>query len=212
MMRIALPLVIVTLYAVTALAGEQEGFINLLEGDGLDGWEVEAEKPVADDQWSVRDGVLSAKPGWSWLRTKKEYGDFVLRVEWRVPENGNSGVFVRVPELEPGQHPHEQGVEIQVLDDEGSDYAGKLKPWQYSGSIYGVIPATNAGYRRGEWNSYEITCRGNLIRVTMNGRQVAEADMSCEPSLDTRPRRGFIGLQNHGSPVEYRNILLKPLD
>jgi hypothetical protein len=64
----------------------------------------------------------------------------------------------------------------------------------------------------GEWNRYEITCKGNLVTVVFNGEKVAEGDMSKFPELDKRPRRGFIGLQNHSTGVEYRNIHIKVLD
>src|SRR5207244_4446986 len=118
----------------TALAlAEEAGFKPLFDGRTLDGWKVQAEKPVPDDQWTAKDGVLSAKSGTCWLSTTREYGDFVLRLKWRIPENGNSGVFIRVPVLAKGEQPHEKGIEIQVLDDNGSDYVGKLKPWQYTG-------------------------------------------------------------------------------
>jgi hypothetical protein len=136
----------------------------------------------------------------------------VLRVEWRVPANGNSGVFLRVPDLKAGEQPHMKGIEVQVLDDKGPEYAGKLKPWQYTGSIYGAAPAENSTYKGpGEWNSYEITCRGEKIEVAMNGSKVAAADASQLDVLKDRPRRGHIGLQNHGTGVEFRKVEIKVL-
>jgi hypothetical protein len=160
----------------------------------------------------VKEGVLTAKAGWSWLSTTKEYGDFVLRLSWRIPENGNSGVFLRVPVLAKGEQPHEKGIEIQVLDDKGSEYVGKLKPWQYTGSIYGAVPAENSTFRgAGEWNEYEITCQGERIEVKLNGKLVSAANVSEHKTLKPRPRRGFLGLQNHGSAVEYKDIQIKEL-
>jgi hypothetical protein len=141
------------------------------------------------------------------------YGDYVLKLQWRVPENGNSGIFLRVPELKPGQRPHEEGIEVQVLDDNGPQYKGKLQPYQYAGSIYGAVPAERTGYKgAGEWNAFEITCQGETIEVVMNGNKVATADVSKIDSLKSRPRRGYIGLQNHGSGVEYRNIAIRVLE
>lgn len=190
-------------------------FRPLFDGKSLDGWVVKGEpgKQAPTDEWLVKEGVLSAQPGASWLSTKEMVGDFVLRLEWRVPENGNSGVFLRVPDLKPGEQPYVQGIEIQILDDRGPEYAGKLKAWQYSGSIYGAVPAKESGYQgAGEWNRFEITCRGDKIVVVMNDRQVAEANVEESPELKSRPRRGTIGLQNHGTGVEFRKIEIKVLD
>jgi hypothetical protein len=174
---------------------------------------VNAQKPVTPDQWTIKDGVISAKPGWSWLGTTKPYGNFILRLEWRIPANGNSGVFVHVPELKSGEHPHEKGIEIQVLDNGGTEFAGKIKSWQHCGSIYGVVAATGDDYRGpGEWNRYEITARGDQLSVVFNGRKVAEANVAEEAALKDRPRTGFIGLQNHGTAVEFRNVEIKVLD
>ena len=206
-----------TLLPVCAVAQDKPGeFQPLLAGESLAGWVVKGEpgKPAPEGEWSLKDGVLTAKPGHSWLSTKKMYGDFVLKLEWRVPENGNSGVFIRVPDLKPGQQPYVEGIEIQVLDDAGPEYKGKLKPWQYAGSIYGAVAAENTGYKgKGEWNSLEVTCRGASIEVVMNGNKVAAADFDKIETMATRvPRRGYIGLQNHGTPVEYRNVGLKVLE
>ena len=74
------------------------------------------------------------------------------------------------------------------------------------------MPAKDSGYKgAGEWNRFEITCQGEKISVAMNGNHVAAADVAKIDTLSKRPRRGYIGLQNHGSGVEYRNIELKVL-
>jgi hypothetical protein len=64
----------------------------------------------------------------------------------------------------------------------------------------------------GEWNSYEIACKGDQIYVIYNGEKVVDADISKEPKMQTRPKKGFIGLQNHGSAVEFRKVMIKVLD
>jgi Domain of Unknown Function (DUF1080) len=200
---------------LVAAAQDQPGeFRPLFDGTSLDGWVVkgDAGKEAPQGEWLVKDGLLVAKPGHSWLSTKEMYGDFVLRLEWRVPVNGNSGVFLRVPDLKPGQQPYVEGIEIQVLDDRGPEYAGKLKPWQYAGSIYGVVAAENTSYKGpSQWNQLEITCRGETIEVVMNGHKAAAADVTKFAELKDRPRRGYVGLQNHGTPVEYRGIEIKLL-
>ena len=204
------------IWAVTTPARAEEkkdGFVPLFNGKDLSGWEIKEDKGGDKDQWTVKDGVLKAKTGQGWLGTTKQYGDYVLRVEWRVPENGNSGVYLRVPEGKLDKLPTFIGMEIQILDDDGPMYKGKLKDWQYSGSLYGVVPVSKRVYKGpNEWNTFEIACLGDKVTVVFNGEKVVEADMGKEPELMKRPRKGFIGLQNHGSPVEFRNIQIKALD
>jgi hypothetical protein len=193
-------------------ANAEEGFKPLFDGKTLTGWKVKAEKEAKADEWTAADGILKAKAGNSWLATEKEYGDYVLKLETRVPENGNSGIFIRVPELKAGEHPWVQGIEIQVLDDRGPQYAGKLKPWQYSGSLYGAVPADQSAFAgAGKWNAYEITCKGDLVTVALNGKEVARGSMAEIDVLKSRPRKGIIGLQNHGTDAEFRNLQIKEL-
>src|SRR5262249_34484099 len=117
-----------------------------------------------------------------------------------------------VPDVKSKVSPSQLGMEIQVLDDTGPAYKGKLKDWQYSGSLYGFVPPGKSVYKSGEWNRFEITCKGDLVSVVFNGEKIVDADMSKFPELDRRPRRGFIGLQNHSTGVEYRYIQIKVLD
>jgi hypothetical protein len=213
-MRLLIAAIPALFIASLAAADEPSEFRTLFDGKSLDGWVVKGEpgQDAPKDEWLVKDGMLTAKPGHSWLSTKEMYGDYVLRLEWRVPENGNSGVFIRVPDLKPGQQPYVEGMEIQVLDDKGPEYAGKLKAWQYAGSIYGAVAAENSGYKgAGEWNTMEITCKGDEVTVAMNGNKIATADVTKFEELKSRQRRGYIGLQNHGTPVDYRNLQIKVL-
>lgn len=193
--------------------GQETEFKPLFNGKDLTGWEVKEAKPDSKDLWSVKDGILTAKAGTGWLSTTREYGDFVLRVEWRIFEDGNSGVFLRVPGVKKGFSPSQTGMEIQILDDNSSKYKGKLKPYQYSGSIYTFVPCSKRVFKGANvWNSFEISCLGDRISVIYNGEKVAEADAAMNLELSKRPKKGYIGLQNHGSPVEFRNIEIKVLD
>ena len=177
----------------------------------LDGWQPAGGGKL--ESWSVKDGILTATPGGGWLATTKTYGDFVLRVEWRLPNNGNSGVFLRVGDITTRTSPSQTAMEIQILDDDGPAYKKlKLKPYQYSGSLYGFVPRAKAVYRPGEWNTYEITCRGPSVVIVFNGEKVVDATLKEFPALLKRPARGFVGLQNHGSAVEFRKVEIKVLD
>ena len=119
-------------------ADKEAGFVPLFNGKDLTGWEVKENRTRVKDLWTVKGGVLTARAGSGWLGTKKMYGAFVLRLEWRIPPDGNSGVYLRVPVLKGKEIPSQAGVEIQVLDDEGPAYKGKIKPYQHCGSIYGI--------------------------------------------------------------------------
>jgi len=192
--------------ALSVSAADKE-FVPLFNGKDLTGWKIHAEKPIGPNHWYVTEGgTLCAKDGWSWLATTKEYKNFILQVEWRVPVDGNSGVFLRVPP-DPKAPPHEAGLEVQLLDDQGPQYKGKLQPYQYSGSIYYFAPAKKSMFKgANQWNQFQITCRGNSIQVEYNGEVVTEGTTTSDPKFDARPKKGTIGLQNHGSAVEFRNL------
>ena len=168
----------------------------------------------AENSWGVEDSLLyTTGNGSGWLATEREYGDFRLELDFRLPPGGNSGVFLRAPrEGDPAY----QGMEIQVLDDRASQYAN-LKPWQYCGSLYAVQPpAQRVSKPAGEWQHYEITCQGPEVRVKLNDELIIDVDLidhmektAKNPGLQRR--KGFIGLQNHGDRVEYRNIRITEL-
>ncbi len=109
--------------------------------------------------------------------------------------------------------------EIQVLDDTAEKYA-QLDPRQYNGSIYGQVAAAR-GYLRpvGQWNIEEVTVKGPKIKVELNGTVIVDADLSKVTEFkDNSPHpgkdrtSGFFGFAGHGDPVEFREILVKPLD
>jgi len=196
------------LCASSTRAGDA-GFTPLFNGKDLTGWQAKGGGKL--ESWSVKDGILTATPGGGWLATKQMFGDFILKVEWRIAEGGNSGVFLRVPDLDTRVSPSQTAMEIQILDDTAPRYA-KIKPYQYSGSLYGFVPRGKDVYRPRAWNRYEITCRGNQVTIVFNDEKVVDADLTRFPELLKRPKRGFIGLQNHGSAAEFRKVEIKVLD
>jgi 3-keto-disaccharide hydrolase/FKBP-type peptidyl-prolyl cis-trans isomerase len=216
-----LPFVLALIFASAQLLADEpaakkpaaDGFVPLYNGDDLSGWEVTDGKL---ESWKAEGEVLSCvAEGGGWLRTNKKFSDFVLKLEYRIPAGGNSGVGLRLP---PEGAPHEAGMEIQILDDDADEHKD-LKPAQYTGSIYYQV-AAKRGFAKppGEWNTYEITCRGPLVKVVLNGETVTEASLDKltkgeggHPALADRPETGAIGLQSHGSKVEFRNVALKDL-
>jgi hypothetical protein len=197
----------------TIVSGQtKDGFVPLFNGKDTEGWEVRSSNSADKDKWSFKDNVLVATPGGGWIGTKKMYGNFTLKVEWRIFEGGNSGVFLRVPDVKSKESPSALGMEIQILDDNSPKYKG-LKPYQYCGGLYHFQGPSKKMFKgAGEWNAYEITCKGDSIVVVFNGEKVIDADASKDPVLNKRPRRGFIGLQNHGTGVEFRKVMIKSLE
>lgn len=184
------------------------GYESLFNGKDLTGWEGAGQEASAC--WQVEDGLLmcTGKKG-PWLRSKEQYGDFNLRLEYKIKAAGNSGVYVRVPE-NGNHHGKDAGVEIQVLDDFSPKYKN-LKDYQFTGSVYAVAPAKeHVGREVGEWNSLEIDCTGNRYRITHNGVLIVDADVEKYPALAERLKSGYLGLQNHSEEVWYRNIRISP--
>jgi hypothetical protein len=203
------PAQILALLAFSLLAAADEGFVDLFDGKTTKGW-----MPVDGKagNWTVQDGLLITKgEGGGWLSTEKTYSNFVLRLEYRTKEAGNSGVFIRAPHQ---GDPAYTGMEIQILDDEHPKYKS-LKPFQYTGSIYGVV-ASERGHTKppGQWNALEITAAGPKVTVKLNGATIVDADVTQHPEAaemhpGLRRKDGYIGLQSHSDPIEFRNIQIK---
>jgi hypothetical protein len=180
----------------------------IFDGQTLAGWEGAGEP--AEKCWKADGGaiVCTGEKG-PWLRSLEEFGDFNLRLEYKLKEGGNSGVYIRVPK-NGNHHGDGAGVEIQVLDDKAERYKS-LKPYQYTGSVYAVVPAgQHVGREAGQWNSLEINCRGTAYHVIHNGVMIVAADESSNPALKGRLARGFLGLQNHSEEVWFRNLRIGP--
>jgi hypothetical protein len=190
------------------------GFESVLRWTGKDltGWRVNEGGKM--DDWGAEDGILFTKgSGGGWLMTEKEYANFEIRLEYKVPENGNSGVGLRSPLK---GDPAYVGMEIQILDDGGSDYKN-LRPAQYTGSIYDVVPPSKRVTRpAGEWNQMHITAQGRHVTIEVNGTTVVDANLDdYKNRADKHPgllrEKGHLGLQSHTDRVEFRNLYVKPL-
>jgi hypothetical protein len=200
-------------------AAQESGFTPLFNGKDLTGWVYGVrggKENKSGKGYQVDNGILfTTKEDGGQLFTEKEYADFVLRFEFRLTENANNGIGIRAP-LE-GDSAY-AGMEIQVLDDGGSQYTN-LEPGQYHGSIYKVFPAKR-GFQKpvGEWNAEEIRAQGRRITVILNGTTIVDAnldDVKDEAVLKQHPglanRKGHIGLLGHGTRVEFRNIRIREL-
>jgi hypothetical protein len=212
----ALALFLVLCWLPVAQAGDNdvpEGFQPLFNGKDLTGWQVLGGKITS---WGAADGILfTSGSNGGWLMTEKEYGDFEVRLEFKVPEKGNSGVALRAPMK---GDPAYQGMEIQILDDDWhkTNYRG-LKKTQLTGSIYDVVgPAKEVLKPIGEWNTYRIVAKGRNVIVNLNGTEIVNANLDdykdkvkAHPGLQRD--KGHLGLQCHGGRVEFRKLYVKPL-
>lgn len=190
-----------------------KGFQLLFNGKNMDGW-------VGDTKgYQVEDGLMVAgKKGGGNIYTEKQYSNFVFRFDFQLQAGGNNGVGIR---CERGKDAAYHGMEIQILDDTAPQYA-KLKPYQYHGSIYGVVPAKRGHLKpTGEWNTEEITANGSHITVKLNGTVIVDADIEKEgkpKTVDGRPHpglfneSGYIGFLGHGHQLKFRNLYIKELD
>lgn len=197
----------------TAFGAVEEGFTSLFNGEDLTGWKMVNQHGPG---YVVKDGVIICPAdGGGNLFTEKEYSNFVLRFEVKLSPAGNNGIGIRAPLQGDAAY---AGMEIQVLDNEHKSYE-KLQPWQYHGSVYGIIPAKR-GFQNdaGQWNTEEIIADGRKIKVTLNGTVILDGDLNSitDPGVilshpgmlrDT----GHIGFLGHSSHVEFRNIRIKEL-
>jgi len=194
-----------------------EGFVSLFDGKTLDGWVGVA---GSTDSYYVEDGMLICKKnGREHIFTKKEFANFILRLEIKLEPGGNNGVGIRT---KISRQPHLEGMEIQVLDDDAPKHA-HIKVYQHHGSIYGVVPAKTGHLKpAGQWNQEEIVCDGRHVKVTLNGAVIVDAnldDYAGKPGLDGKDHpglkytKGHIGLHAHGygQKVFFRNTRVKEL-
>lgn len=186
------------------------GFVKLFNGSDLTGWKSTGNPKV----WGATKGILHVSGGGGgWLMTEKQYGDFVLRLEYKMSKASNSGVALRAPLT---GDPAYVGMEIQLIDDKG--WPGKLASWQHTGSIYNVVPAGKINSKdAGEWNQMTITAKGRRVKIEQNGATLVDADLDDfvkehgkrHPGISRK--EGHIGLQSYNTRVEFRNIFLKDL-
>ncbi len=182
----------------------------LFNGKDLTGWIEVGSK----GSWSVSDGALKCsgrKDDYAWLSTQRCYGDFELTLEWKVGPEGNTGVFCRAPDRLG--RTSMKGFEVQARDD------GKDKDLtDVSGAVFSRISAAERYSKPvGEWNAMKIVCRGRHLCVELNGHVTVDAEIDHvpakpnDPPMSAVPNEGYIGLQNHGSPAEFRNVHIREI-
>jgi len=177
----------------------EPGFTPLFDGATMDGWQQ-----AGPGGFTVVNGALQSYGGMGLLwYTKKEFSDFILKVDWKESHFGdNSGVFVRFPD--PGNDPWSavnNGYEVQI-DDSGAPDGAMT---HITGAIYNFAPASKlASNPIGDWNFYEIHAVGQNYRVILNGLEVTDF-------VGSRSTTGYVGLQDHTGTVTIRNVRIMEL-
>ena len=184
----------------------------------------DAEFPVG--VWTVEDGILTASEDQA-IWTKRDYGNFILDLEFKTAPGTNSGVIVYCSDRADWIP---NSVEIQIADDYAEQWATSPATW-HCGAIFGhLAPTRSLVNKPGEWNHYTVTCQGKKIYVMLNGEQVTALDMSLWTSAKFNPdgseipawlskplaelaTKGRIGLQGKhaGAPIFFRNIRIKEI-
>jgi len=220
-------LLMVTHTALTAEKEKEEGFVPLFPKDGVpQGWLVrswsDVSKPVASNiKWNVKDGILhGSTPRGTWLISKLQYSDFILKYEFKLGPLGNSGCALRAPLF---GDPAFDGMELQMAD---LRYNPRAKDSELTGGIYRAIAPLKQVYKPTKWNKYEIMLKGSHMRVVLNdvlihdlkldeqAQEVRRHNGSLAPPVKDRPRTGHIGFQELSrgdGHVQIRNARIKLL-
>lgn len=216
---IHLPLVILglalSLGAHSSVAADDDGFVSIFDGKTTNGWVAEGltsyfvgatRTPI----WTAKEGILRCDgKGFGFLRYDKPLTDFVVRLEFKMGKDCNSGVGIRSLAFTGARNsrPSMSGYEIQILDDVGAAPSTKG-----TGSLYRyVAPKSNPVKAGPAWNEFEVRCEGPRIRVTLNGQVIQDVDQSTIAAIKDKPLKGYFSVQNHGKQIEFRNIRLKDL-
>lgn len=209
-----------TLGAAPPAPAPLPGWGYLWNGRNLEGWTVTLKDPAVDPKtvWSVSEGVLhlTGVP-YGYLRTVRTYGNYWLHVEWRYPAAGspksNSGVFVHVhgpDRIWPA------GIECQLQAGNAGQLIGTEVDLPGAPVIRGkaradrIRPSSEKPF--GEWNTYDIFCRDQIVEVWVNGVMQNRFDrIAFKSDASLHLLRGSICLQLEGAPIDFRNLWIEGL-
>jgi hypothetical protein len=227
MMRLSTLLAVVILAAPVVAADNElttqekaDGWILLFDGKTLDGWMTSGGLP---SKVPVDNGTINPyKAGHYMMVHKEQWENYVLSLDFRISPKCNSGVFIRTYSLtpRPGKDVGFNGIEVAIDDTTGAGFHD-------TGALYDLVKPTKAARKpTGEWNHLVVTSNKNVIEIELNGETVTrmDTDQWAKPNLrpdgsphkfdiayKDHPAKGYIGLQDHGSPCWYKNIKIKPL-
>jgi rhodanese-related sulfurtransferase len=195
-------------------------FQRIFDGKTFTGW-VNYADGGQPKGWVVEEGALARKEGGGDIMTAKQYDNFELQLDWKISEKGNSGIMYRV-KAKDGQ-PYFSGPEFQILDDSGHGLDDSDN--NASGALYGLVAAKGKTLKSvGEYNHARLVVQGNHVEHWLNGKKVVDIDLHSDRwnklvqgskfakwSQFGQSQSGHIDLQDHGTPVWYKNITLRVL-
>lgn len=215
-------------------SGDEEGWTVLFDGSSTENFRGYNKETFPEQGWVIEDGALKCQgsgqgeAGGSGgdIITLNKYKDFELELEWKVSEGGNSGIFYLAQELE-GKAIYMSAPEMQILDNEKHPDAKLGKDGnRQAGALYDLIPAVPQNAKpAGEWNHVKILVYQGTVVHWMNGENVLEYHLWTDewkemvanskfkdwPEFVNPATEGYIGLQDHGNDVWFRNIKIKEL-
>ena len=229
--------ILITLFFFTISCEKNESeWIDLFDGNSTDGWRAYNGKEIPQ-KWAAIDGELTFdtdlkledewKGGGDIIYYKEEFEFFELYLEWKLPKGGNSGIFYNVQE--GFQAPYAISPEYQLLDDIGWEEINnaKLEEWQKAGANYAMHEVDLSKKQlnpAGEWNSSKILYTAKKVQHWLNGELLLEFEPYSKEwflkrdsgKWDDYPdygkfRKGYIALQDHDSPIWFRNIKIRKL-
>lgn len=206
---------------------KSEGWTLLFDGETTDHWRGYNKEAFPEKGWAIEDGnlVVLSDGGGGDIITKEQYGNFILKLEWKAEQGANGGIFFRAME-QPTQPIYWSAPEVQILDNENHPDANQGENGnRKAGSLYDLIPAEPQNTNPyGEWNSVKVVADGSSIEHWQNGDKVVEYElwtnewyeMLRNSKFKDHPefgdaREGYIGLQDHGNHVSFRNLKIKEL-
>ena len=210
---------------------KQQGFELIFDGNSLEGWRG-YQKEKVPGKWEVDDQAIHFNPKGKGeggtIIYDREFSDFHLKLEWKISEGGNSGIFYLGSEDPSFDRIYKTAPELQVLDNERHPDAklgtnGNRK----AGSLYDLIPAEPQNFKgAGTWNQTEVIHKDGHVKHIQNGETVLEYKIGTpmwnalvarskfpglNPDWASVPEEGYIGLQDHGDKVWFRNIKIREL-
>ena len=198
------------------------GWQLLFDGQDMSQWR-NFKKDTLNEKWQVQDGTMTlTRRGGGDIITREKYRDFELRLEWKISEAGNSGIFVLVSE--EGRKVYSRAPEIQILDNER--HSDRKDPTHRSGSLYDMIAAPSESFRdAGEWNQVVIRLQNRRLQVWQNDVQTTDIVIGSERWNElladskfarwkgfAEDEQGYIGQQDHSDVVHFRNLKVLRLD
>ena len=220
--------------AVNTLSDQEktEGWQSLFDGQTTKGWHKYGNTPVGS-AWKIKDGSLmldtTIKENWQVkdggdIISDEEYGNFHLKLDWKIAKDGNSGIIFYINEDKAKyEFPWMTGMEMQVLDNNGHPDAKIIK--HRAGDLYDLITVSKETVKPyGEWNHAEVKCVNGKLDLYLNGENVVSTmlwddnwkKMVAGSKFKAMPgfgiyKKGHIGLQDHGNEVSFRNIKVRKL-